>query len=51
MDRGAWWATVHRVTELDAAEATEHSTHRGSSDKSGTKPYTRICLLEQSRLF
>ena len=22
MDRGAWWATVHGVTELDMAEAT-----------------------------
>ena len=25
MDRGAWWATVHRVAELDTTEATEHS--------------------------
>ena len=23
MDRGAWWATVHRVTESDTTEATE----------------------------
>ena len=22
VDRGAWWATVHRVTELDTTEAT-----------------------------
>ena len=22
MDRGAWWATVHRVAELDTTEAT-----------------------------
>ena len=22
MDRGAWWATVHRVTESDTAEVT-----------------------------
>ena len=22
MDRGAWWATVHGVTELDATEVT-----------------------------
>ena len=22
MDRGAWWATVHRVAELDTAEAS-----------------------------
>ena len=28
MDRGAWRATVHRVAELDTAEATEHAhTH------------------------
>ena len=24
-DRGAWWATVHRVTELDTTEATWHA--------------------------
>ena len=24
MDRGAWWATVHRVTELDMTEVTAH---------------------------
>ena len=24
-DRGAWWATVHRVAELDTTEATEHT--------------------------
>ena len=23
MDRGAWWATVHRVTELDMTEGTK----------------------------
>ena len=22
MDRGTWWATVHRVTELDTIEVT-----------------------------
>ena len=27
MDRGAWWATVHRVTESYTTESTEHSTH------------------------
>ena len=26
MDRGAWLATVHRVTESDMTEATKHST-------------------------
>ena len=25
LDRGAWWATVHRVTELDTTETTWHS--------------------------
>ena len=25
MDRGAWWATVHRVTGLDTTEVTEHT--------------------------
>ena len=24
MDRGAWWATVHEVVELDNTEVTEH---------------------------
>ena len=25
MDRGAWWATVHRITELNTTEATLHT--------------------------
>ena len=25
MDRGAWWATVHRFTESDTTEATKHT--------------------------
>ena len=25
MDRGIWWATVHRVTELDTTEVTKHT--------------------------
>ena len=25
MDRGAWWATVHSVTESDMTEATQHA--------------------------
>ena len=25
MDRGAWWATVHRVIESDMTEATWHA--------------------------
>ena len=28
MDKTAWWATVHRVAELNTTEATEHThTH------------------------
>ena len=27
MDRGAWRATAHGVSELDTTEATEHITH------------------------
>ena len=26
MTRGAWWAPVHRVAELDMTEATEHTS-------------------------
>ena len=26
MDRGAWWATVHRVAESDTAECTHTHT-------------------------
>ena len=29
MDRGARWATVHRVTELDTIEVTKHARKRG----------------------
>ena len=25
MDRGAWWATVYGITELDLTETTEHT--------------------------
>ena len=28
MDRGAWWATVHSVKELDTIEATKHACMR-----------------------
>ena len=25
MHRGAWWATIHGITELDMTEVTEHA--------------------------
>ena len=28
MDRGAWWATVHRVAESDKTKATYHTCNR-----------------------
>ena len=31
-DRGAWWATVHRVIELDTTEATQHACMHSKSD-------------------
>ena len=31
MDRGAYWATVHRVAESDTTEATKHSHEQLSS--------------------
>ena len=33
MDRGAWWATVHRVAESDTAEVSWHAcTHMNPSN-------------------
>ena len=34
MDRGAWWATVHRVTKSDSIEVTSHThTHTDTYTK------------------
>ena len=33
MDRGAWWAAVHGVTELDMTEATEHACWTRAGDR------------------
>ena len=35
LDRGAWWATVHGLTELDTTEATEHAQSIFSVDSLG----------------
>ena len=33
MDRAAWWATVHGVTESDMTEANEHTQIGKESEK------------------
>ena len=33
MDRGAWWATVHRVTKTQTKQATEHACTEFLSQK------------------
>ena len=34
MDRGSWWATVHRVTEeLDMTGATKHTHSRSNAEE------------------
>ena len=32
MDRGAWWAPVHRVTELDTTDVTLHALKEGGAE-------------------
>ena len=32
MDRGVWWATVHRVTESDMTDATEQACKQSPID-------------------
>ena len=40
MDRGAWWATVQRVTQLDMTEATKQQHESDyKSHKYLTKPH------------
>ena len=33
MDRGAWWAMVHGVSESDMTEATEHEHYSGKEQR------------------
>ena len=33
MDREAWWAMVHRITESDTTEATEHEQEAQKIDQ------------------
>ena len=41
MDRGAWWATVHRVTELDMTEQLTytHTSKLSFEGCAGTRTY------------
>ena len=47
-DRGAWWATVHRVTESDTTEATKHARinttdYSSVMEKTETLPWATTC--------
>ena len=33
MDRESWWATVHRMTESDTTEASEHEQEAQKTDQ------------------
>ena len=43
MDRGAWWATVHIVTESDTTEATPH-THTHTHTRAILTGAVLICI-------
>ena len=45
MDRGAWWATVHRVAELDTTEATYQT--QGENKEKTPGGMNRNCLMQQ----
>ena len=42
MDRGAWWATVHGVTESDMTEATKHACTQPMTEKGPENPTNRL---------
>ena len=53
MDRGSWWATVHRVTEeLDMTGATEHTHSRSNAEEiRGRKAQNRHPTPSEVHLF
>jgi len=46
MDRGAWRATVHGITESDTTEATEHTRMQTRSRDA----WDLVCPLESKRM-
>ena len=44
MDRGAWWATVHGVTELAMTEWLSTHTHSWKSPGSARPSQPRLCV-------
>ena len=54
MHRGAWWATVHRVTESDTTEVTElahthtHGALRGDRTTDGEHRTEKACIQNQN---
>ena len=45
MDRGAWWAAVHGVTEPDTAEVTAHTGTLASRSLHVLCPLPRLVAL------
>ena len=45
MDRGAWWATVHSVSELDTTEATYQTQGENKEETPGGM--NSDCLMQQ----
>ena len=47
MDRGAWWATVHEVTESEMTEATEHACTSEFSELTPSYPLQILFPLSE----
>ena len=47
MDRGAWWATVHGVTESNMSETTECSMAQGITFKVRCVNIVKLFLLQE----